>query len=75
MLKVKHVGVLIVNLAQVGPICIRGGVLLLEPATLLKVALSPSALFTFFKLCKWYQIAQSISISLGWVFLLLTPDT
>ena len=37
--KVKHVGVLIVNLAQVGSICIHGGVLLLEPATLLKVAL------------------------------------
>ena len=40
----------------------HGGVLLLvKPATLLKSNTPPWLFFTFFKLRKWYQIAQSIT--------------
>ena len=42
----------------------HGGVLLLvkKPATLLKVTLSPWVFFTFFKINKWYQMAQHITM-------------
>ena len=31
-----------------------------KPATLLKLTLPPWVFFTFFKLCKWYQIARRL---------------
>ena len=33
----------------------------LQPATFVKVLLFRGCFFTFFKFCKWYQIAQSIN--------------
>ena len=48
---------------------IPGGVLLLiklQASGFTKSSIPPWVIFTFFKLCKWYQIAQSITYKYTW---------